>query len=84
MSILSSFIERADFKNPQLSHLLVYLSLKGDHTTSLRKLSASTGISLQSTRTALRQLEKQGDIATTKTRAGTVITHLKPTEIYQI
>lgn len=76
-SILNSFIDREDFKQPLVSHLMVYLSLKGDHSTSLRKLSEATGISLQSTRTALNQLEKQGDIATARTRMCTVITHLK-------
>ena len=60
--------------NPYASHLLLYLMRTDSRNTSLRKLSGATGMSLQSTRTALKQLEAQGEISTLKTHSGTLVT----------
>ena len=69
-----NFLRRDDFTHPLVSHLLVYLLLTGKQTTSLNKLAAATGLSVQTVRTALRQLQENGDVSCETTCRGTIIT----------
>ena len=47
---------------------------RGQRVTSLRKLSAQTGLSLQELRTCLSKLEKTGEITRKSTQSNTLIT----------